>query len=99
MLKSSVTTRLLVSSFCVKNREKSLRHIAMEAKCANVAAMSISAHTSLFSDEQKSINRGKNQYNFIVAELFEYSPVHDCSFILFFHRSRMQMAVSLKRDC
>ena len=64
-----------------------------------MAAMSISAHTSLFSDEPKSINRGKNPYNFIVAELFEDHPVHDCSFILFFHRSRMQMAVSLKRDC
>ena len=66
---------------------------------ANVVAMSISAHSSLLSDEPKSINRRKSQYSFIVAELFEYSPVHDCSFILFFHRSRMQMAVSLKRDC
>ena len=36
MLKSSVTTCLLISSFCVKNREKSLRHIAVEAKFLNL---------------------------------------------------------------
>ena len=32
MLKSSVKTCLLISSSCVKNREKSLRHVATEAK-------------------------------------------------------------------
>ena len=32
VLKSSVKTCLLISSSCVKNREKSLRHVATEAK-------------------------------------------------------------------
>ena len=56
MLKSSVKTFLLISSSCVKNREKSLRHVATEAKFVFAQI-----------------------WQFLLAELFEYSPMHDCS--------------------
>ena len=56
MLKSSVKTCLLISSSCVKNREKSLRHVATEAKFVFAQI-----------------------WQFLLAELFEYSPMHDCS--------------------
>ena len=44
-----------------------------------MAAVSISALASFFAGELKSINQGENQSNFKLAELFEYSPVHDCT--------------------
>ena len=56
MLKASVKTFLLISSSCVKNREKSLRHVATEAKFVFAQI-----------------------WQFLLAELFEYSPMHDCS--------------------
>ena len=44
-----------------------------------MAPMSISALAIFFASEPKSINQGENQRNFKLAELFEYSPVHDCT--------------------
>ena len=62
MLKLSVKTCLLISSSSVKNREKSLRHVATAAKFLNL---------------NKPCVRAVRQ--FLLAELFEYSPMHDCS--------------------
>ena len=49
MLKSIVKTFLLVSSSCVKNREKSLRQVATEAKFLNLNKPCVRANMAIFT--------------------------------------------------
>ena len=49
MLKSSVKRCLLISSSCVKNREKLLRHVATEAKFLNLNEPCVRANVAVFT--------------------------------------------------
>ena len=49
MLKLSVKTCLLISSSCVKNREKLLRHVATEAKFLNLNKPFVRANMAIFT--------------------------------------------------
>ena len=49
MLKSSVKTCLRISSSCVKNREKLLRHVATEAKFLNLNEPCVRANMAVFT--------------------------------------------------
>ena len=49
MLKSSVKTYLLISSSCVKNREKSLPQVATEAKFLNLNKPCVCANMAVFT--------------------------------------------------